>query len=249
MCGIGGIYSPSWAVGFPAGMACDLWTNLSDRGGHACGFATLENDSKSVKVHKWEGESFDHEDALYEALNEHSRYVMLHTRFTTQGSTKNMGNNHPITTNRIVSTHNGVLWNDDDIFDRLGSTRFNEVDSEALNVSLRLMSPKWMIENNEGSISLAWVDLDKPEIVHLITNGNNPLVIGRLLSGHIVWASTERHMEESFGDMLSDNFLAVPFKQYTLNPDGAIRSEFISGFRAKPNAQGYQRGFRYWREQ
>ena len=139
-------------------------------------------------------------------------------------------------------THNGVLSNDNEIFRRLGSTRFNEVDSEAINVALRLKSPKWMIENVHGSMSIAWVDLDDIQTVHLMTNGRNPLVIGRLLSGHIVWASTLWHLEDAFGD-IAEAFEAIPFKQYTLKPDGAIRSEKISSRSTMPSRMGAWRRF------
>ncbi len=240
MCGIGGGFAPDWAVGFPEIETVTLWEGLTTRGGHAHGFALSMEGSQAPLVMKWPGPSTDNCDLLQSLLELDAKhmggvnYVLLHTRYATQGSVKENGNNHPITTNRMIVTHNGVLRNDNEIMKRLGTTRFLDVDTEAINASLRLKSPIWTINNITGSISVAWVDLDDTSTVHLMTNGLNPLAIGRLKSGHMVWASTEWHLADAFGDLLMEAFFALPFKQYSLCPDGAIRSKWISQQRAPP---------------
>ena len=245
MCGIGGIYI---ATGTNVSKEIRpalvrLFSLLEDRGGHASGFSIKRTNQDQIEVHKAAINSSTFglllEKGMTQKMHE-IQSVLLHTRYSTHGSVQNNGNNHPITTNGIVLTHNGVLRNDVEIFGMLGTGRFNEVDSEALNASLRLKSPSWMIDNIRGTMSVAWIDTQDPEEVHLLTNGQNPLYISRLWNGAVVWASTRSHLVEAFGEgftgLMDDDsgFHAIPYKQYTLKPDGTIRSEFISKQRANP---------------
>ena len=239
MCGIGGYYKvgPSPA---PVGAISSLWTALEARGRHASGFALQWEDSDSPVVFKAKGEASKHLTKLHHFSGSGSnvRYVMLHTRYTTQGSVDYNGNNHPVVSQGIILTHNGVLWNDGDIFDELGVNRLHQVDTEAINASLSLCGPGWTADNVQGSMSIAWVEEDNPDTVYLMTNGNNPLVIGRTDNGDVVWASTKSILEDS-DFVMSDVFHAVPFKLYSIGPDGAIRSRFISDQRKDPDV-GWQ---------
>jgi hypothetical protein len=87
-------------------------------------------------------------------------------------------------------------------------------------------------------MSIAWVEEDNPDTVYLMTNGNNPLVIGRTTDGDVVWASTKSILQDS-DFVMSDVFHAVPFKLYSVGPDGLIRSRYISDQRADPDV-GWQ---------
>ena len=245
MCGIGGIYLPDGVkvCKATAPSLVNLFRFLEDRGGHASGFSLKTTNEDQIEVHKAAINSNTFSLLLKNGLPRKMykiRSVLLHTRYSTHGSVQNNGNNHPITTNGIVLTHNGVLRNDVEIFDTLGTGRFNEVDSEAINASLRLKSPSWMIDNIRGTMSVAWIDTQDPEQVHLLTNGQNPLYIARLWNGAVVWASTRSHLVDAFGDgftgLMDDasGFHAIPFKQYTLGRDGKIRSDFISKQRGTP---------------
>jgi len=150
---------------------------------------------------------------------------MFHARFTTQGSTKNNFNNHPIVRDGIILTHNGVITNDDLPFQEFGKSRIGEVDTESLNVALRYGGIEWLCENLLGAYSIAWVDTTKSnQDIHLLTNGNNPLVIGRTVNGNVVWASCPRHFDHLD---LESMFRAKPFKQYTIKSDGFIESKWI----------------------
>ena len=165
---------------------------------------------------------------------ETTQYVMLHTRFTTQGSTSNNINNHPVVSQGMIVTHNGVLSNDSDVLARLGVTPLGEVDTEAINAGLAHESPGWVLDEVDGSMSVAWVDSTKPDIVNLMTNGLNPLVIARTKSGDVVWASTKSILDASKFKVKSF-FHAQPFKVYSILPDGTIRSKVVSDQRGEPN--------------
>jgi glucosamine 6-phosphate synthetase-like amidotransferase/phosphosugar isomerase protein len=59
-------------------------------------------------------------------------YILLHARATTVGGTYNNFNNHPIVTERMVTIHNGTLWNDDTLFKDYKLPREGTVDSEVI---------------------------------------------------------------------------------------------------------------------
>ena len=229
MCGIGGIYYPDNTKGrVPVGALSDLWCGLENRGTHAAGFSLLWEGSDAPVVFKSPRKASSHVPTLskYYGTGINTRYILLHTRFTTQGSVSNNGNNHPVVAHGITMTHNGVLWDDSTVFSTLGVNRVHDVDTEAINAALSIESPGWALDNIEGSMSVAWTDdRDTEDTVHIMTNGGNPLVIGRLRSGAIVWGSTLPHLQHLD---LESHFHATPFKHYWMTPDGAIRSEKVS---------------------
>jgi len=241
MCAIGGYYSVSGSP-TPVRAIKSLWRAMEARGTHAAGLAVGWKDSDkpiTYKAPKRAGKMLNVVKKYAKGKN--TRYVMLHTRFTTQGSVMNNGNNHPITNHGIVLTHNGVLYNDNEIFQLLNMNRVNEVDTEAINAALRHTTPQWTLENIDGSMSIAWVDeRDSMGTVHLATNGENPLVIARTKSNDIVWASTKSILEKS-DFVLRETFHATPYKVYTITPDGVIRSEYVSDFRCEPDYSGSYR--------
>jgi glutamine phosphoribosylpyrophosphate amidotransferase len=242
MCGIGGII-PSEGVLSPVealGVAT-LWEGLEDRGRHAAGAAIRKPDENATIIAKGAGPAtrFTGVGIAGRAFVGRTDFILLHTRFTTQGSVDNNANNHPVISNEIVLTHNGVLWNDDLPFSHFDATRVAQVDTEALNAGLRHGGVEWVAQNLEGSFSVAWVNENNPNKVNLLTNGRNPLVIGRLTTGAVVWASNLYHLQDAFGSMLDTHFNAQPFKHYWVSiADGVIRSRFVSEERAAPEVLG-----------
>ena len=239
MCGIGGIYRAS-ETPLPVQATLSLWEALEGRGTDASGFALHWRDSDKPVIVKQPGATDLLQNRLSNFMGDGTttQYVLLHTRFTTQGSTENNANNHPVVRDGIVVTHNGVLANDRQVFDDLGVSPTADVDTEAINAALRHESPGWALDNINGSMSVAWVDsTTDSDTVHLMTNGRNPLVIARTTDNHVVWASTIDILEES-DFTIKTYFHATPFKVYTIKPDGMIRSEFVSAERCAPD-QGW----------
>jgi len=233
MCGIGGIFVGEQSVDLHK--IETLWSAISDRGTHASGFSFRWKDSDSDLVWK---NAISSSKAVSKGIfsskvGANLSYALLHTRYTTQGSTANNGNNHPIVSHDMIVTHNGVISNDEWMFNKLNSTRLHEVDTECINASLRIKTPNWLIGNVRGSMSIAWVDTTQNQHeVNLLTNGRNPLVIGRTIQGHVVWASNLYHLEESFE--LASYFNAQPNKIYTISQgieEPVIESKFISNKR------------------
>lgn len=231
MCGIGGIYMVGNDL-LPTGEVEAMFRALDDRGGHASGVAWLWHDADALTVFKGAKTARQLSKKAMAKVGRQVRYAMFHTRYTTQGSTSNNGNNHPIVGHGITLTHNGVLRNDAKVFETLGMKRLHEVDSEAINAALSEHTVEILPDLVQGSMSIAWVDsTESEEVVNLYTNGMNPLVIGRTVEGNVVWASNLYHLD-SFN--LESHFNAQPYKHYWVGPSGVIESRWVSDMRASP---------------
>jgi glucosamine 6-phosphate synthetase-like amidotransferase/phosphosugar isomerase protein len=235
MCGIGG-----WIRGDSHRMDPDaiatLWTALEERGRHAAGIGWSWTDADRPCIYKAPRKASSLVDSgVLDKVGTMVDYLLLHTRYSTHGSTTYNGNNHPVQGHGFIVTHNGVLQNDDETFQTLDVNRLHQVDSEAINATLRYSGVESVADELEGSISIAWVDETDSTTVHLFTNGLNPLVIGRTVDGDIVWASGLHHLEQAFE--MASYFHAEPFKHYWVDTTQeilTIRSEWVSTQRTTP---------------
>jgi len=212
MCGIAGISQPENRVTIEE--ATQLLEAIEDRGNHACGFSFLWTDADSHLAYSFpvSASRVAKLNQLKNRVGQSFEWVILHTRFTTQGSIEYNGNNHPIIGHGITLTHNGVIRNDEEIFQRLSVNRLHDVDSECISVGLAHKGIQWVANNIKGSMSLAWVEDDESSIVNLFTNGLNPLVYGWTKSGAFVYASNRYHLEDCFDMEMSFN--AKPYTHY-----------------------------------
>tara|TARA_Y100000034_G_scaffold121623_1_gene166083 strand:- start:470 stop:1840 length:1371 start_codon:yes stop_codon:yes gene_type:complete len=194
MCGIGGHYNQD-GQHQPSIDLMLSWALLSARGIDASGalWRRLEEDKilymkKPVRSYDWASQLwYDH---LQQGQN--LQYTLLHTRATTKGSAQNPLNNHPVKYESVMAVHNGVVSNDDDVFKKLGVTRFGEVDTEALSACLHIGGIEKVLELCAGSFSIAWIDRRDIDTVHLYTNGKSPLWI-TTDKGFVTWASAEKY--------------------------------------------------------
>jgi glucosamine 6-phosphate synthetase-like amidotransferase/phosphosugar isomerase protein len=131
-------------------------------------------------------------DPYLKSMPKHAGRVILHTRYATKGTPDNNLNNHPIVAGRVVGVHNGVLSNDDAIFDYLDAERKAQVDSEAafalLNVSK--YPPANVLQSLQGRAALAWLDGRDKRDLHLARVSGSPLAIGSTPKGSLFFAST-----------------------------------------------------------
>ena len=223
MCGIGGIYIRK-KTGLNQKDLKQLWVNLEDRGKHASGIAFLWQDADKVIVRKGPRKASSNH-SMIDSMGQMVQYALLHTRYTTQGSVDNNSNNHPVVRDSVIMTHNGVIGNDWEMFKDLDIQPRFEVDTEALVAGIEEKGIGWTARKASGSMSIAWVNTENLEEVNLFTNGRNPLVIGELEDGSIVWASGFHHMKHY---KPLKYFHAIPGVLYTLSPQG-IRYKPIKG--------------------
>ena len=122
-----------------------------------------------------------------------TRTAILHTRYATKGSPNNNDNNHPIIIpNKIVGVHNGVITNDDELFDVNDWERIAQVDSEVIfQMIANSEEPLTELLELFGRAAIAWLDVDDPETLHLARLRGSPLFIGHTYGDSLIFASTE----------------------------------------------------------
>lgn len=125
-----------------------------------------------------------------------------HARQKTKGHEKFNANNHPIVANRIVGVHNGIIGNDDSLFDKYSKRLFRkgEVDSEIIFRLIDLYrrdqcdlveSVKRACHDIAGSYTCAFIDTEDPSYVTIFSNSayNNAHIYIYEESKMIVFAS------------------------------------------------------------
>ncbi len=116
----------------------------------------------------------------------------------TKGHPSLAANNHPIRHGAIVGVHNGIIANDDDLFDRHGFERAEPgmtVDSEAIFALVEVSDdvPR-SLEELYGSMATAWLDERAADTVFAARGMGRPLWLGRGRS-EVVFASTVGALE------------------------------------------------------
>lgn len=143
--------------------------------------------------------------------------IIGHCRFDTKGTPKNNVNNHPIVVNHVVGVHNGVIINDDEIYeDGLGLSGFPErngdVDSEAIFALLeyyRGTQKGTMTEaiikatgDLEGSLTCAVIDAVSPYSLWLFKQHGQLSITVLERAGLVVFASEMRAIENAIRDAM-----------------------------------------------
>lgn len=174
---------------------------------------------------------------------------ILHTRAATQGHESNNHNNHPIVVrNQIIGVHNGMVYNDSNIFRDLGieDRRIAEVDSEAIFAALAYGGEKYVsdaivnaertrikdyerpihaLAEIEGSASVAWMDVEDRDVLHLSRIWTSPLVWAQTTTGSLVFASTWAALgdvEKAFPSLTFEHFEEAKEGEYLRVRQGRI---------------------------
>ena len=156
----------------------EMFSQLETRGRDASGFAFInkdKNNSNNLVVHKSAIKSSDMIKTDEWKNLELPEIMILHTRMKTQGTEKNNMNNHPLFSKQgICIVHNGMIFNDKEIFGR--KERDGEVDSEAI---LSLLSQrikgdkiKRLFDKLEGAFAVAVITKSEPDKLILIKKDN-----------------------------------------------------------------------------
>lgn len=139
-----------------------------------------------------------------------ARYIMGHTRMTTQGSERNNQNNHPFsgTAGKLpfALAHNGVLYNDDKLrqLHKLPQTKIETDSYVAVQLleqegDLSAQSLQHMAEALDGSFTITI--LDAKNNLYFV-KGNNPLTILLLPNlGCYLYASTEEILNNALDSL------------------------------------------------
>jgi len=206
MCGIAGFcLTPEDCYTTNQGkLAGDMLLAIEHRGQDATGSAWINPRSKKRTILKHAMPAHKYIKTVAGHLC--AQTAILHTRWATQGTPHNNNNNHPIPRGRILLTHNGHIANDKDLFRQLRVKRHGLVDSEAVTALLAFGKdhPTQLLTEVEGTASLAWLEQDKPDTLHLARVNSSPLWIGQTTGGSLVYGSTEETIEHA-GIMLDSD--------------------------------------------
>ena len=168
-----------------------LLKEIIKRGYDATGMAWTDRDGR-VWYAKADVPAYEFIRDHLDEMDADAKTVILHTRFATKGDPTIDGNNHPIVLPGIVGVHNGVITNDDEVFEMLGVERQAQVDSEAAFALLGEgeLHPTEALTLLDGRVALSWIETDRPGNLHLARWSESPLAIGQSRLGTFVFAST-----------------------------------------------------------
>ena len=169
-----------------------LLAGISERGADAVGYA-FRGESGSVEVSKLRGGASALLDEI--AVPADSSQALIHVRDYTKGHPDVGANNHPIRHGTVVGVHNGVIENDDELFERYGIERFEDdmtVDSEAIFALMehRAHDPKALSELR-GAMAAAWLDERDLGTLYVARGLHRPLWLGANRDA-VFFASTRR---------------------------------------------------------
>jgi glucosamine 6-phosphate synthetase-like amidotransferase/phosphosugar isomerase protein len=196
MCGIAG-YSLSTSSAVDRTLAAQsLLAGIAERGADAVGYAHRSPGTGAVEVHKQRTGASELLDRI--SIPRDAVDVLVHVRDYTKGHPSIPDNNHPIRHGTVVGIHNGIIENDDEVFERNGFARATSemtVDSEAIfAVAEASENRSDALEQLYGAMATAWIDERRPDVLFLARGVGRPLWIGR---GHreTFFASTEYALE------------------------------------------------------
>ncbi len=162
-----------------------------DRGKSAAGLAVVQADGRvGIAKAPIPASQFVETKAyqsLIDTVGPKTVLLLGHARDPTKGPRENPHNNHPIRTAHTVGVHNGVIRNDDALFDEFGWPRTGEVDSEAIFRLLDGARPdlpnaayadavRARINRLEGNFATISIDLRNPGRA-VVLKYNRPLCI------------------------------------------------------------------------
>ena len=162
MCGIAG-YSFGNASRVNRTLAAQaLLAGIAERGADAVGYAHRADGP--LVVHKQRTGASALLDAVI--LPATTRQALIHVRDYTKGHPTIAANNHPVRHGRVTGIHNGIIANDEELFDRHRITRDQPemtVDSEAIFALVDAGgTTPGVLEELVGAMAAAWVDEREP---------------------------------------------------------------------------------------
>jgi glucosamine--fructose-6-phosphate aminotransferase (isomerizing) len=195
MCGIAG-YSLSGSSSVDRTLSAQsLLAGIAERGADAVGYAH-RGPSGPVEVHKQRSGASELLDQI--TIPTEAMEALVHVRDYTKGHPSIAANNHPVRHGPVVGIHNGIIVNDDELFERHGWRRAEPemtVDSEAIFALAEATENRAeALEQLYGAMATAWVDERRPRLLFLARGVGRPLWLARG-QREIFFASTRLALE------------------------------------------------------
>jgi glucosamine 6-phosphate synthetase-like amidotransferase/phosphosugar isomerase protein len=180
MCGIAGYSLSADSPVERTQAARALLAGIAERGADAVGYA-YRGPEREITVHKQQTGA----SAILEELRIPSgaTQALVHVRDYTKGHPTIAANNHPIRHGAVVGVHNGIITNDDELFEHHRLARWEPqmtVDSEAIFALVDAFGarPEALAELR-GAMATGWLDERRPGLLFLARGAGRPLWLGR----------------------------------------------------------------------
>jgi glucosamine 6-phosphate synthetase-like amidotransferase/phosphosugar isomerase protein len=227
-----------------------LLAGIAERGADAVGYA-YRSPETPISVHKQPSGATALIDRI--GVPADATKLLLHVRDYTKGHPSLAANNHPIRHGAVVGIHNGIIDNDDELFEQHRIDRAEPemtVDSEiifALAERSRGHTAQ-ALQELYGSMATAWLDEGRPELV-LARGMGRPLWLGQR-KHELFFASTRVALElvESYAgiklrksQLQEGTVIAVEHGRIvardTFRPDLSFEEEQLPAVRAPDEAR------------
>ena len=188
MCSIAGFSLSNNSRINPRKLAHALLVEMDVRGNQASGYAWQSSTGSGVFKKDVAGANL-----TTKQMSKGTRLAVLHTRYATHGSIKNMANNHPVLSpdKSVALVHNGVIYNHD-IVRTVLSHDLPEVDTAVIPALLQEFDRDTAhFDKLDGDASVAWLDDNDRLTLRVARVSHSPLCIAQLVDGSFVFASTE----------------------------------------------------------
>jgi glucosamine 6-phosphate synthetase-like amidotransferase/phosphosugar isomerase protein len=196
-----------------------LLAGIAERGADAVGYA-YRTPGSDVAVHKQRSGP----SALLDRISvpQDATKLLVHVRDYTKGHPSLAANNHPIRHGDVVGVHNGIIRNDDELFERHSIRRAEPgmtVDSEIIFALAQRSRGRTAeaLEQLYGSMATAWLDEGRSELV-LARGLGRPLWIGRR-KHELFFASTRVALE------LVESYAGIKLKKSELSEGKVVAVE------------------------
>lgn len=187
----------------------NLLINCQVRGRSATGIAIVNGERIVVVKNNIVAEKFVKTIEFKKALKQYTHFnpiqIIGHCRMPTKGTPLNNKNNHPIITKSFVGVHNGVIYNDDLLFNNHKNDfkRDGEVDSEIIfkliekyYIDCKNMSKAIRLANFKlsGGMACAFVTTENPHLLWLFRHDNPISILHYKKVGMIAFASDKEYI-------------------------------------------------------
>jgi glucosamine 6-phosphate synthetase-like amidotransferase/phosphosugar isomerase protein len=195
VCGIAG-YSLSASSGVDRTLVAQtLLAAIAERGADAVGYGYRGPDIP-LEIKKQRTGASELLDSVH--VPDGASEVLVHVRDYTKGHPSLAANNHPVRHGVVVGIHNGIIVNDEELFESHGWERAEPemtVDSEAI-FALAEEQPRTAsaLEELYGAMATAWLDRRAPGELFLARGVGRPLWVGEG-GAEVAFASTREALE------------------------------------------------------
>lgn len=189
MCSIAGFSLSQNSKVNPRKLAHALLVQMDSRGNQAAGYAWQSSTGSGVYKKDTSGASLSTKQ-----MSKGTRLAVLHTRYATHGTIKNMANNHPVLSpDRSISlVHNGVIYNHKRVREDINA-QLPEVDTSVIPAILQQYDRDiTRLEMLDGDASIAWLDEQDRLTLRIARVSHSPLCVAQLQDGSLVFASTDK---------------------------------------------------------